>query len=162
MGVANGNHRFSYHAADDIGNKPVLGPVSAADDISGACGCNSGSFLVLEERTAICRRHQFRAAFARAVRIVASHGIMLAVSPNPFAVFIAFIAGDDHHRAHGWGLTRGFENIHRAHHIRGISLDGFLIRAQHQGLGRRMKDNLRTALLEQLQDRSKIADISED
>jgi len=87
---------------------------------------------------------------------------MLAVSPNPFAVFIAFIAGDDHHRTHGWGLTRGFENIHRAHHIRGISLDGFLIRAQHQGLGRRMKDNLWTALLEQLQDRSKIADIPED
>ena len=55
----------------------------------------------VEEGIAVGGGDEFGAALAAAVGIVAAHRVVLAIAPEPFAVLVALVAGDDDHRADG-------------------------------------------------------------
>jgi len=93
--------RVSYHnwfvfrqSADTVRDKAIFGPVTATDDIS--CSNSAKPHMgakprFVKKRTTICGTNNFGCSLARAVRIMAAHGVVFAVSPDPFAIFIALV-----------------------------------------------------------------------
>jgi hypothetical protein len=58
--------------------------------------------MILKKRMAIGGNDQLRRRFAGAVRITSAQRIGLAVAVVPFAVFVAFVGGDENRRARFW------------------------------------------------------------
>jgi hypothetical protein len=75
---------------------------------------------------------------------MAAHRVNLPIGPEPFPVFIAFIAGDADHRPKVWHAPTGIEQVHRALYIGRKCLNRRRIRQAHQRLGRKMKNNVGT------------------
>src|SRR5712691_150393 len=78
--------------AHQIGNQTVDGPISAADDVACAGGCNGRCIASTEERRTVRCGHQFSAGLATAIRIAAALRFVLSVSPFPLAVLITLVA----------------------------------------------------------------------
>src|SRR5579859_3328066 len=78
-----------YHHIDD---KPVCGPISAADYVSSA-GCRDhGGFLSFREKgLPISRRDQLGGSFATGIGIVAAQLITFDVATSNTGILIAFI-----------------------------------------------------------------------
>ena len=89
------------------------------------------------------RGDQFTAPLAGAVGVPAAHGVYFAAAQPRFPVLIALVAGDIDGHPDAGGMPHGFQHIHRAHDIGGISQPRLLVGEAHQGLGRQMKNQVR-------------------
>src|SRR5437868_5493131 len=126
-GVPEHKHVSFLDRTHAIGNEPVPSPVSAAYHIPSARR-GELQLLPVDKKTASPRRcHEFGAAFAAAVRIVAAHRVNFAVWPRPFAVFVAFVTGDDEHGADTVNCATGFEQMDCTHDIGLIGTHRILI-----------------------------------
>src|SRR6056297_1683032 len=100
-GIAQLHSPTGFQGPDHIRYQPVAGPVSSPHHVSGPCRCYSlpltGKIGML-----IGMNHQFASPFAGTVRIIPSHGVILAVAPYDLSVFITFVGGD-----HDTGMHRG-------------------------------------------------------
>src|SRR5215813_12329696 len=87
-----GDERF-----DEVRNELMAGPVAATDRVAGthAGDCHLMVFerLCCKERISIRACHKLGAALRIRVGIMAAHGFVLTISPDPFAVGITFVAG---------------------------------------------------------------------
>ena len=166
VGVADVDALAGFDGAQDVWNKPVLGPISATDNV--ACpSCCQGDlmftvFRCIEERVAIGCRDQFGAAFAAAVRVEAAHGFVLTVTPHPFFVLVALVGGDVDDGTHGGRLAHGFQKIYGAHDIGGIGLDRVDIGAAHQRLRGHVNNDIGRGLSHGIGQPGAIADVADD
>src|SRR6185436_2332535 len=80
----------------EIRHDSICREVSTPNDVTGAGACETGRLVRrgLEERSPIGRCHKFCAAFAARIGIVPAQLIVFAVTPMPFFVLIALVAGD--------------------------------------------------------------------
>ena len=90
---------------------------------------------------------------------MATELFVLAISPQPLAILIAFVAGHDDDAAHRRGRLRGGENMDGPHDVGRIGRYGLPIRQANQRLGGQMKHELRLDPLHCASDRVEIADI---
>src|SRR5581483_11348644 len=158
---ANNDGLTGRNAAHDIGHETVLGPVATADHVSGARRSYCRAVL-REERAPVGGGDQLCRTLAGAVRIVAAHRVVLAISPEPFAVFIAFITRDHHNGPYRRRVPRGFEHVHRSHHVGCICLNWLSVGTPHQRLRRVVEHDFRRVIFEEGGHSREIADISED
>ena len=131
------------HCADDIRNKSIGCPVTAADDVARADRRDARA--VLEEGTAVGRDHELGRALAAAVGVVPAHRIAFAIGPDPLAVFVAFVAGDGDDGANAFRPAAGVEQMHRAHDVGRVGLDRIVVRIADERLGSEVEDDLRLA-----------------
>src|ERR1700752_2211390 len=88
MRIADFENLARSKCPDRVGNETILRPVSTADDVAGPsrrCGR-------LTKASVIGRQQEFGAALAGAVGVMASHWLVLAISPYPLPVFVALVA----------------------------------------------------------------------
>src|SRR5260370_19959763 len=85
-----------------MGDRLVDTPPPPADNISGASAGKSHTVPFLrsrrEERIPVGASDKFRATLRIRIRVVSPYGIVLTISPYPFAVVIALIACYVHYR----------------------------------------------------------------
>jgi len=91
-------------SADQIRNEPVLGPVTAANNIVGARGSQSHMMFMQsvdrKKSTAVCRADNFGAGFAGNVSVVTAEPVGLTIRPDPFLILVTLISRDAHNGAH--------------------------------------------------------------
>src|SRR5690606_11538126 len=76
---------------EDIVHQTVVGPIAAADDI--ACAHRRNAASGLEKGTTIGRNDELGGALAAAVGVMSAHRVAFTISPGPFVIFLAFVAG---------------------------------------------------------------------
>jgi len=59
--------------------------------------------LLREERFQICAENEFRTPLRGAVGVMTAHRVIFTITPDPFLVFIAFVAGDVDQDFHAGG-----------------------------------------------------------
>src|SRR5678809_901493 len=96
-----------FQAADTIRHNSIGGPITSADHVAGSSAGDPDG-MILKERAAISLNGQLGRSFARAVRIVASQGVLLAIAVRPFPVFVTLIRGDRYRRT---GMTQVSERL---------------------------------------------------
>ena len=93
-----------------------------------------------------------------------AHGIVLPVGTQPLLVLVALVGRD--HDGDDWSLrgrgvpAQGFEQIDRAHHVRGERLDRNVIGEPDERLSREVKDELRLEVVNQRGERSEIGEFT--
>ena len=92
--VANGDGLALLECADGIGDDAVEGPIAAADDVAGTGGGDRYG-VVFEKGIPPGRDGDLAGGFAGAVGIVATERVALAVTVEPFAIFVNFVGGDE-------------------------------------------------------------------
>src|SRR5688572_8597710 len=97
VGVANHNRFTTAECAQNIGNQPILGPVTTANNVARTGRCQRNSLFV-KKGTPVRTGNQLRASLAVAVRVIAPHGFIFPVAPNPFTIFVTFIGSDVENR----------------------------------------------------------------
>jgi hypothetical protein len=95
-----------------------------------------------------------------AVRIVAAQRVGLAIAPEPFAIQVALVGGDDHDRAHGRGVPHRLQHVGGSDDVRRVGADRVGVGLPHQRLRREMEDDLRLEVSRALQQRLGVADVS--
>ena len=97
-----------------IGNQLVAGPVAATDGIAGARAAERHAVAVERFRRKIGfskrGRDEFGAALRIRIRISPAHRLAFAITPKPFAIFVALVAGHVHDDTRLLQLPKGFEN----------------------------------------------------
>ena len=166
VGVANFHALVCGEGAQDIGHQPVCRPVAAAQHIAGPCRCHGNTVARMvggvEVGRAIAGGHQFGASLAVAVGVIAAHGFVLAVAPDPFAVFVALVGGYVHHGAHARRVAHAFQQVHGAHDVRGVGLHRVVVGVAHQGLGRQVQHDLGSRGLHGGLHGGQVTDIADD
>src|SRR5882672_2350856 len=151
MGVAKYHRAYLVEGVHHVGNELVAGPVSASDDVPGACGRNRFRGAPAgggKEGVPKGLGHQLGAGLAVGVGVVPSEAVGLAVAPNPLVVLVSLVARDvDHGRLSREPSSR-LEQVHRPHHVGRIGVDRIFIRKPDHRLRRQMKDDVRPVLLE--------------
>ena len=92
IGIPYGHRLSFYRRPDTVRHNPVIGEVSAADDISGPAGGDSAP-SIMKKGFFIAVRHQFRAGFAVGIRIIAVQPVVFPVSVLPLHIFINLVRG---------------------------------------------------------------------
>src|ERR1700722_13901070 len=100
--IAQRNWRLGTDGTHEIGNDPVSGPVSTADDIAAAGVRDQHTIAPRRERRAIRGGDQFGTSFRCAIGIFAPERIVFAIAPEPFLIPINLVCGDTDHRLHAW------------------------------------------------------------
>src|SRR6266481_1736690 len=112
---------FGKKGPNQVWNQLIAGPVTASDGVSGARGPQRDVMLRIKLRRKIGITKgggdQLRATFGIGIRIMTSHGVVFAITPNGLAVGIALVAGYVNNYAWPLELPNGFEQIYGAHHI---------------------------------------------
>ena len=89
-----------------------------------------------------------------------AHRIVFPVAPDPFPVFIAFVAGDVDEDLDTRGFADGLEDVDRAADIRVEGHFRFVVGEADKGLGGKVKDKFRLIFSESFDQPVEIADIS--
>ena len=145
---------------EDIGDDPILGPITTPDDIAGSSRCDPKFRRVREERATVGGSDQFRATFGGAVGIVATHGVFFAVGVEPFAVLVAFIGGDDDTGAWVISDADGVEHVGGSHDVGGKSFHRDVEREPHERLGREVEDKIGANPFDGFDEKLAVSDIS--
>ena len=137
-------HRLpAVQGAHAVRHQAIVGPVAAADDIAGAHRGHARRRRRCKEATPVGGGHQLRTAFARAVRVVSTQSVALAVGPAGLAVLVALVAGDHDHGAQRRARARRLEQVDRAQDVGLVGLDRLIVGAAHQRLSGQVEDDLR-------------------
>ena len=113
-----------------------------------------------KERFQISAENEFCAPLGRAVGIMAAHRIVFPVTPDPFPVFIAFVAGDVDQDLHAGGFADGLKHVDRAANVRVKGQFRLFVGEADKGLGTEVKDKFGLIFLESFHNLVEIADIS--
>ena len=181
MGAADADGLPAAEGADAVGNEAVCAPVTTANDVArpGGSGAESGTarrnlgtrsqfltklghvprFRLRKEGLQISAENKFRATFGGAVGVVAAHRIIFSVAPDPFPVFIAFVAGDVDQDFDAGGFANGLKHIDRAADIGVKGQFRLVVGKADEGLGGQVKDKFRLMFLESLHEMIEITDI---
>jgi len=161
MGAADADGLPAAEGADAVGNEAVCAPVATADDVARPCGggAESGTARLRKEGLQISAENKFRATFGGAVGVVAAHRIIFSVAPDPFPVFIAFVAGDVDQDFDAGGFANGLKHIDRAADIGVKGQFRLVVGKADEGLGGQVKDKFRLMFLESLHEMIEITDI---
>jgi len=163
-GAADADGLMSAQGADAIGNEAVRTPVAAADDVArpGGGGADRPALrdVLREKRFQISAENEFCAPLGRAVGIMAAHRIVFPVTPDPFPVFIAFVAGDVDQDLHAGGFADGLKHVDRAANVRVKGQFRLFVGEADKGLGTEVKDKFGLIFLESFHNLVEIADIS--
>ena len=166
VGVTDVDALAGFDGSQDIWNKPVLGPISATDNVACSSSCQGylmfTVFRCVEKRVAIGCRDQFGAAFATAIGVKAAHGFVLTVTPHPFFVLVTLVCGDVDDGTHGGRLANGFQKTHGAHDVGRIGLDRVDIGAAHQRLRGHVNNDIGRGLSHGISQPSAIAYVADD
>src|SRR3970282_1171379 len=93
---------------------------------------------------------EFSTALGTAIGVMTTKGVGLAIAPAPFIVAISLVTGDENRYLDPGSRAHTFEQIYHAHGIGLKSGDRVSIRAAHQGLGSKVKHDLRAKFVENL------------
>ena len=109
---------------EEVRDELVACPIAATDRIAGA-STREGDAMIFdgcrrEERLPVRSRHQLGATLGIGIWIPATHGLILAVSPHPFSVCIAFVARDIDEHTRLFKLPNGFHDVNSTHNVGGI------------------------------------------
>ncbi len=78
---------------------------------------------------------------------MATHRFVFAISFGTLAIFVAFVAGDDHNRGDfSAGGPDGFQQVDCSHDVGGIRAHRVLITIAHEGLSGHVNDDLSVRL----------------
>src|SRR5262249_10464430 len=99
-----------------------------------------------EKRLSVCGGHELGATFRARIWISTAHGLVLAISPDPFSVRVALVAGDVHQNARLSKLPARAKPIYGRNGVGGVGFDRILVAATHDGLCSHMNDHVGTAL----------------
>ncbi len=145
--VANGYGFLLSKMAHAIWHDTILGPITAANDISASRTRHRNRSLsrivqALKKRATIGRDDGFSARFTRAVRIVPTEKIVFAVGMDPLHVFIDLVAGDHDDHTGTIFPPRCFEYIEATYTIGLYGFVGLVKRAANNRLGREVEDEV--------------------
>ncbi len=157
--IAHGQLPARANRPHGIGHDAVRRPVAGTDHVARARGGQRDRAARSEKGGTEGRRHQFFAALGGAVRIVAAHGIVLAVGVVLFAVLVALVARHHDHGARPAGAPHGVEHVGRAAHVDVERLDGIGVGAAHERLCRQMEHHLRRKIARQRRHPIRIAHV---
>ena len=87
---------------------------------------------------------KIRTGLAAGVGVEAAHRLVLAVPPDPFAVFVALVRSHVDNGLDRTAAAHGLKQVNRAHDVGGVSLGRDIIRIPNQWLGRHMDDCFRS------------------
>ena len=164
MWVADADGLMTTQSTNAIGNEAVSAPITATDDITCPGGSGTDGSVkhdtLREKRFLVGVEDQFRAPFGGTIGIMAAHRIVFPVAPDPFPVFIAFIASDVNENFDAGSFADGLKYIDCAADIRIKSQFRFFERETDEGLGSKVKDKFRLIFLEGFDQPIVIADIS--
>ena len=161
-GIADTNGLISAQSADTIGDEAVSAPVAAADDV--ACsggGCADGRNL-RKERFQISAENELCTPFGRTVGVMAAHRIVFPVSPYPFVVLIAFVAGDIDQDFDAGGFSDDLKHIDRTADVCIKGQFRLFVGEADKRLRGQMKNKFRLIFFKSLRQQVEIADISID
>src|SRR5215467_3561624 len=82
----------------EVGNELIAGPITTADSVPGASSGNSDAVLVKqrgrEKGVSIGGGHKLGTALRIRIGVSTTHGLVLAISPDPLAVRVALVTCD--------------------------------------------------------------------
>jgi len=178
MGAADADGLPAAEGADAVGNEAVCAPVTTANDVARPCGGSAESgtarrnlgtrsqFLTklghvprFKEGLQISAENELRTTFGGAVGIMTAHRVVFSVAPDPFPVFIAFVAGDVDQDFDAGGFANGLKHIDRAADIGVKGQFRLVVGKADEGLGGQVKDKFRLMFLESLHEMIEITDI---
>src|ERR1035438_4763307 len=150
IGTPDYNRLPGEESADQIRNEPVLGPVTAANDIAGARRSQAHMVFMQsvdwKELATVCRDDNFGAGFAGSIRVVPTKRIRLTIRPDPFLILVTLVSRDAHDCAHARSLADRLRQMHRTHDVRAVCAYRVGIRAPNDRLCCQMKDDFRIKL----------------
>ena len=152
---------FRHGRPHTVGDNPVCGEVSAADDVSRTSGGYRDIF-VREEAFSVAVRHEFRAAFAVGIGVLSIQAIRLPIAPGPFVVLVNFVRGDIQEGFDALTISHAFQQIDGSHDVRAVSCHRVPVTFPDDGLRCQVDDDFRLAGVEGFLKQGKIADVSED
>ena len=104
--------------------------------------------FAVEEGRPVSGAYKLRAPLAGAVRVVAAHGVALAVSPGPFPVLVAFVARHVDYRRDRIAEAAILEHVDSAPDVCIEGLLGVPVSPPYEGLGSEVEDELRLEVVE--------------
>ncbi len=147
MGAADADGLMKAQGADAIRNESVRAPVAAADDVTRPGGSGTDDPVLRstlrEKRLQISTENELRTALGSAVGVMAAQRVVFPVAPDPFPVFIAFIAGDVDQDFDTRCQANGLKNVDRAADVRVEGHFRLVIGEADEGLGSQVKDKFR-------------------
>ena len=107
-----------------------------------AVASNTSTAFRREERTTIGSTQNFCARLAAAVRIVSPQRIRFSIPPPPFSIEVALVGRHHHDGTNGGQGANAFQEMGSSEHIGRVGSYRIDIRAPHQRLRCKMKNNL--------------------
>ena len=154
-------HGFAaLQCAQDVRHQSVCCPVTAANHVAGASRGQADAGL-LQKGLAVRAADQLCTALAVGVGVVATHGLVFSVAPDPFLVLVALVGGDVDNGLDGARLACRLQHVDRAHHVGCIGFDGLLVGQPHQWLCRHVDDDFRLELVHLGLHSSKVTDVGD-
>ena len=161
MAVADGDGSGAHESSDAIGDEAILCPIATADDVAGA-GAGDFNGAVFEKGSAIGVDDEFSSGFAGAVGVVAAEGIVFAVGVEPFAVFVAFIGGDEDGGAGFIEFAEGLEDVGSADGVGVPGFKGDFVGEADEGLGGEVEDEVGVGIEKVFFNGGVIANVTDD
>ena len=148
IGAPDQHRSLCLKSSDQVGNKPVLGPVASTNHVSGPRSSHRDIVLLhpgdRKKGAAVSRAYDLRAGLAGGIGIVTAEGIRFAIGPDPLPVFVALVGRNAYHRAHRRSSTHSLQHMRGAHDVRRICAQRIGVRAPYQRLRRQMKNYVRS------------------
>src|SRR6185312_6419611 len=94
-GVADTQRFAIQRSAYQVGHEALGSPVSAADDVAGSSGGETGTVRAGEEGAPVRAHDQLRRPLGARVGVVAAHRVTLAIAPFPPAILVALVRRHD-------------------------------------------------------------------